>query len=108
MKRSMLVALGGLLLIGITPIRGHAQESLNMASANGLDPGLHLGSDQRTCIPVQDVFEDLQEVQTDKLALFRAILSRNKQAIAEARAQLKLDLADLRGDFHCQVVSEDE
>lgn len=112
MKRSMLVALGGLLLIGITPIRGHAQEGLNMASA---DPGLHLGSGfgfghHRNCIPIQDVFEDLREIQTDRLALFQAVLSRDHGAIAAAKAELKLDFADLHGDLRCQVsvASEDE
>jgi hypothetical protein len=111
MKRSMLVALGGLLLIGITPIRGHAQEGLNMASA---DPGLHLGSGfgfgHRNCIPIQDVFEDLREIQTDQLALFQAVLSRDREAIAAAKAELKLDFADLQGDLRCQVsvASEDE
>ena len=71
MKRSMLVALGGLLLIGITPIRGHAQEGLNMASA---DPGLHPRVRFRvrviaTCIPIQDVFEDLKEIQTEQASI---------------------------------------
>jgi hypothetical protein len=105
MKRSMLVALGGLLLIGITPIRGHAQEGLNMASA---DPGLHLGPGFRTCVPLKDIFEDLKEIQTAKLALFQAVLSGDKQAIVAAKAELKLALADLQDDLRCQVASEDE
>ena len=110
MKRSSLVALGGLLLVGMVPVPGHAQEEnsmlRNISLANRLAPDLQLRS--RTNLFSPDIIEDFQEIRADYEALIRALLSHNQQAIAQARAQLRADIADLRGDLTGQPPTASE
>lgn len=121
MKRLMLVALGGLLLLAGVSISAHAQEVPNGGFANRGNSDFRFGGNEfgsqfgrhghRTCIQVQDIFEDLQQIQADRQALHLAIFSHNRNDIKQAREQLQSDRMDLRDDLQCkegQVVSGSE
>src|SRR3954454_13251024 len=98
MKRSSLVAFGGLLLLGIVPVSGHAQST-------GIAGGQHFPF----CVPPGDFQEDIQELNSSALALARALATRQPPSvIAASRQELQDNRDDLRGDTHCQITSEDE
>lgn len=118
MKRFMLVVLGGILLVAGVSMSARAQEFPNGMSMDrggsefqfgGNDFGNQFGRyHRRTCIQIQDVFEDLQQIQADRRALRQAIFSHDRNDIKQARAQLRSDRADFRSDLRCQVVSGSE
>jgi hypothetical protein len=98
MKRSTLVAFGGLLLLGIVPVSGHAQST-------GIAGGQHFPF----CVPPGDIHEDIQEITASAIALSRAIATRQPQSdIDAARQEFRQNIADFRGDTRCQITSEDE